>query len=207
LALEIAERAALADMGSYEAAWKSARACAELLDATWDDRARDERITLAQRGVNHAERGKELAPEGPEAPYWAAACYGLLGKAKGLGGKKTLDPILENCRKVVALDPRYDGAGAHRILGAVYLKAPAWPASIGHLDRSREELERACALAPERPENHLLLARVLVEIDDPASNAAAGEALERFRLLSPADEASWPRFWREEMAAIREKRK
>lgn len=199
-ALAAYEAASLADMASFDAAWRAARACAELLDATWDARSRDDRILLAQRGVNHAERAKSIAGDRPDGFYFAAACYGLLGKAKGLGGKKTIDPILENAGRAVAIDEAYESAGGHRILGALYLKAPPWPTSVGDLDRSRAELEAACRVAPDEPVNHLLLARALQDLGE--AEAARAERA-RFEALAPADPSSWPRFWREELAALR----
>lgn len=199
-ALDLYEAARRADMGSCDAAWRASRACIELLDATWDGRTRDERVELAQRGINHAMAAVAVAGGRPDGHYYLAISYGLLGKAKGLGGKKVVDPIIESCKRVIALDPGYAGAGAHRVLGALYLKAPAWPTSVGDLDLSRQELEEACRIAPDEPENHLFLAHTLAEMGQEDDARAE---LDRFHALGAAEKA--PRFWSEEEAEIRKK--
>lgn len=192
------EAASLADQGSYELAWKSARGALELLEESWDSLHRDERISLAQRAINHAERATTLDGARPEGHYQRAVGYGLQGKAKGLGGKRSVQPIIDSCERVIAIDPAFAGAGAHRILGALYLKAPAWPTSVGDLEKSRDELLRAVALAPEVADNHLFLAHTLVELGEVD---AARAALERYRELARSV-AEPPRFWNAEEREI-----
>ncbi|MFN7975590.1 MAG: hypothetical protein U0166_25160 [Acidobacteriota bacterium] len=199
-ALDLYEAARRHDMASYEAAWRASRACIELLDSVWDERTRDQRVELAQRGINHALAAVAAEPQRPDGHYYLAIANGLLGKAKGLGGKKVIDPIIESCKRVIAIDPAYAGGGAHRVLGALYQKAPAWPTSVGDLDLSRQELEAACAIAPDEAENHLFLAHTLADLDDKDS---ARLELARFHELAAGRKP--PRFWGEEEAEIQKK--
>ena len=186
------------DLRDFGLAWRCARGAIELLDASWGLLRKDERISLAQQAVNHAERAQSIDGNRVEGFYWAAAAYGLLGKAKGLGGKKTVQPIVENGRRAASLDPSYEGGGGHRILGALFLKAPAWPTSVGDPEAARDELLAAVEVAPDRPENHLLLARALDELGEPAASEAARR---RFEELA-GDAEGWPTFWTDEYAQL-----
>ena len=84
--------------------------------------------------------------------------------------------------------PDEDMGGPLRLLGFIYLKAPAWPAGPGDLDRSLELLQTAVKRHPSHPLNHLFLAAVLNEDGD--REAAAAEIALGLKL---ADERLWGR--------------
>lgn len=84
--------------------------------------------------------------------------------------------------------PDEEQGGPLRLLGFIYLKAPAWPAGPGDLDKSLELLSAAVSRYPSHPLNHLFLAAALNEDGD--SEAAAAEIS---RGLQLADEHLWGR--------------
>ena len=65
--------------------------------------------------------------------------------------------------KSIELVPAFDDAGAYRVLGQLYVRAPSWPASIGDPDVAVELLQKAVEIAPGHPINHLFLVEALWE--------------------------------------------
>jgi tetratricopeptide (TPR) repeat protein len=65
--------------------------------------------------------------------------------------------------RAAAIDPNFDHAGPHRLLGALYLRAPGPPAGIGSLRRAVEHLEKTAELAPDYPENLIFLAETYLK--------------------------------------------
>ena len=64
-------------------------------------------------------------------------------------------------RRAIASEPRLDGAGPHRVLALVYLRAPGWPAGPGDTLAGLAEARLAVTLAPEHPANQFALAEAL----------------------------------------------
>lgn len=143
-----------------------------------------------------AERARALAatPEALPIHFWAAANWGLWGEAfgtlaaarQGVAGR-----IRDYAETVIALDPRYEQAGGHRILGRLHHRAPAVPFFSGWIDHDRgiRELRRAVELAPDYLYNRIYLIEALV---DHGGAAARGEidALLRDLLARPVDPAT-----------------
>lgn len=60
-------------------------------------------------------------------------------------------------------EPGIDNGAPLRLLGAFYLRAPAWPAGPGDLDTALTLLQEAAAKYPDNPYNHLFLAEALAK--------------------------------------------
>ncbi len=85
--------------------------------------------------------------------------YGILAAArKGVAGK-----IKDLCEKAIKIDPNFDEAGAYRVLGRVYFKAPKiwpilrWPSK----EKAVEILEKAYKQAPDNLTTKQFLAEAL----------------------------------------------
>lgn len=150
---------------------------------------------LARECRPHADRVATVADDA-EAMYYSAVCVALAARAERDGD--LLDDAVERAQRARGLNPMVADGGPDRFLGGVYLRAPAWPASIGDLELALEHLERAVTIAPDNPENHLLLAEALSEDDRPeAAERAlrtaeslvrlAGDPSDRDRLRSRID--------------------
>lgn len=119
-----------------------------------------------ESGEMYADKLLKAAPGGVAGHYWKA--LNLAGQADvggKLKGRKLLPRIMEELERAVALDPAYDQAGAHRVLGRIYYEAPRRPFSVGDLQKSLEHLTAAVRLAPETGTNHLYLAETLIRLD------------------------------------------
>ena len=87
---------------------------------------------------------------------------------------------------VLALEPDYEEGGAYRMMSALHARLPRVPFLSGWVDRS-EALplaERALAIGPEHPGNHLLLALTLLDLH-PERRAEALALLEDVAALEP----------------------
>ncbi|MFA5110544.1 MAG: TRAP transporter TatT component family protein [Desulfobaccales bacterium] len=118
-----------------------------------------------RKGQLYAETLIQEEPNRTEGHYWLA--LNLCGRADAGGymvGRRLLPRILEALERAVLLDETYDQAGAHRVLGRIYYEAPAWPMSVGDINKSLTHLEAAVRLAPDNSTNHLFLAQTLYRL-------------------------------------------
>lgn len=110
-----------------------------------------------------------------EQPEWAAGHYwlglNLCGLAEEAGPKRGLrlvPQIIATMERALEVDPVYDQAGAHRVLGRIYYECPPWPLSVGDIHKSLRHLSAAVAISPENSTNHLFLAETLLKLDKKA---------------------------------------
>jgi len=144
----------------------------------------------ALHGVSVSEQCLMRAPEEPGCYYYRAINTGLYHEVKIIGYQKGVKQMIDDCEKVIKLDPKYDHGGAYRILGQIYTKLPQ---SVGRpdsvvrdLDKAEEYLRKAMRIDPDYPENHLYLAETLFEkekfAEATAELAAASDLSPRWRL-------------------------
>jgi tetratricopeptide (TPR) repeat protein len=117
------------------------------------------------KGRTYANRLLQAQPKGVQGHYWQA--LHLCGTADAGGarvGMQLLPRIVDELEETLALDELYDQAGAHRVLGRIYFEAPAWPLSVGDMNKSLRHLTRAVYLAPGVSTNHLYLAEALIRL-------------------------------------------
>lgn len=129
--------------------------------ADWEtDEAKIEHIAgLALDAAEKAGAGKDGAAE---ANYYYGLSLGMRLRLGGIGAVLKL-PSVESHLKLAAQSPDQDFGGPARVLGMLYLKAPAWPQGIGDLESSLEFLRRVAEAHPAHPQNHLFYAEALVE--------------------------------------------
>jgi len=100
--------------------------------------------------------------------YAKAAVTGRLVQQKGLLAAD-LVPEIERCaRRSRDLDPDYRGGAATRLLGTLYVMAPAVLLRHGDSEVGIQLLEGLVERHPDVAENHLRLAEAYIALDDPA---------------------------------------
>lgn len=168
-----AERRFRASPDDPEAAWRWARALyLRSLLAPSDEQA--ELAARCERELGSILEGSDLA----EAHYYRALCWGARAQARPLEGLPLVRRMLSAAERAAALDPSCEHGGPERLLGGLYLRAPAWPVSIGDPEQALEHLAKAVALDPRWPENHLLLAEALWNDERPLEARRALELAE-----------------------------
>ncbi len=122
----------------------------------------ENREKLAAEGVDFAETALKQGGSGEGAVhYYLAANLGLAVRDHPTLAIGSLGRLESEMKQAVALSPDIDNGGPLRILGALYLKAPAWPSGIGDSDKALELLQKAVKKHPEHPLNHLFYAQAL----------------------------------------------
>ncbi len=178
------------------AAWQFARACFDLADFATNSA---ERAAIARQGI--AACGQLLVRQTNSAPghYYLAMDEGQLARAEApsLAAYHLVKQMEREFKTAAEADPVFDYAGPARCLGLLYRDSPGWPFSIGSRRKAREWLELAAQLAPDYPENRLVLAESLLQwhATDDASNE-----LQRLDALWPRAQtnftgAAWERSW------------
>jgi len=158
-----------------------AKESSELAQAAKD---REAQRNWALHGISVAEQCLMRAPEEPGCYYYRAINTGLYHEVKIVGYQKGVKQMIDDCEKVIQLDPKYDHGGAYRVLGQIYTKLPQTtgrPDSVTRdLDKAEAYLRQAVRTGPDYPENHIFLAETLLEKEKYAeaeSELAAAEDL------------------------------
>lgn len=165
---------------------------------------RNDRLQYFEKGRRHAEILAREQPEWADGHYWLALnLCGLAEMGGARRGLKLIPEIIEALERALKVDPAYDQAGPHRVLGRIYFECPAWPLSVGDIHASRRHLSQAVALAPGNSTNHLYLAETLFKLGKVEE---ARQELEK--VLRATRHALCPHFLEEErLAAARLLRK
>jgi tetratricopeptide (TPR) repeat protein len=129
-------------------------------------------LVEAEKRLDYYEQGKYYAdlllrqnPDWADGHYWLGVNLCGVAEVGGAGRALRLLPdIVEIMEKAASIDPTYDQAGPHRVLGRIYCEAPAWPISVGDIHKSLHHLEIAVQIAPENSTNHLYLAETLLRL-------------------------------------------
>ncbi|MFQ5637456.1 MAG: tetratricopeptide repeat protein [bacterium] len=170
--------------------------------AIWQSyHGRDKReITdFASRGIALAKKAIKLNSERVEGYYYRAIATGLFAEQHQVQSKDAMKHIRSDAVKAIKIDPTLDHGGPHRLLGALYLRAPGPPAGIGSRRRALTHLNKAVALSPDYPENMLFLAEAYQRIGQHsqardllervlASEKPGGDLMDRKRFRRRAEE-------------------
>jgi tetratricopeptide (TPR) repeat protein len=143
------------------------RICLHLAEREANQKNREK---LAAEGVGFAEAA--LAQGGSSdgaVHYYLAANLGLAVREHPTQAMGNLGRLESEMKQAVALNPNIDDGGPLRLLGTLYLKAPAWPNGIGDRDKALELLEKAVKEHPGHPLNHLFYAQALWDEGGEAS--------------------------------------
>ncbi|MGR8980302.1 MAG: sterol transporter outer membrane protein BstC [Gammaproteobacteria bacterium] len=122
----------------------------------------EKREKLAAEGVRFAETAlTQGSGDDGAVHYYLAANLGLAVREHITLAMNNLNRLETEMKRALALSPDIDHGGPLRLLGALYLKAPAWPNGIGDIDKALELLEKAVTKHPGHPLNHLFYAQAL----------------------------------------------
>jgi tetratricopeptide (TPR) repeat protein len=179
------------DGETYAALWRGARALCQVAIAT---PSRDVQASRASEAMGYAERARRLEPTGVEGRYFLAVSAGLVAETRSTGALGLVPTIESEAIEALRLDPGFEEAGAHRILGELYHQAPGFPVSVGDDDLALEHLREAVRIAPDFPPNRIALAEVyLSEGADEEARRTLAPLLESGPELPPR----WPDRWEE----------
>jgi hypothetical protein len=130
----------------------------------------ERREKLAAEGVGFAEAALAQGGDGDGAVhYYLATNLGLAVREHITLAMESLGRLEHELKRALALSPDIDDGGPMRVLGMLYLKAPAWPNGIGDRDKALELLNKAAKEHPRHPLNHLFYAQVLWDEDEEAA--------------------------------------
>lgn len=101
------------------------------------------------------------------AAFARAAITGRVVQSKGLRGAGMLGDVEQYARRSRNLDPGFRDGAATRLLGTLYVIAPATLLEHGDSETGLELLEDLAKARPDVPENHLRLAEAYVTLHDP----------------------------------------
>lgn len=179
-------------------ALQGARICAELstrsTDADRMERFAHECVRWARAAAAHAE-GKGLAR------YWEGLCLGNAVRHSPLKAMKNLSSLERTLSEAMDADPDQDDGGPLRVLGMLYVKAPAWPQGVGDVDRGMELIAEAAERHPDHPLNRMFLALALWDVEEDRE-AAAAELKVAFRLLQSERFSQTAPYWMKEAKSL-----
>ena len=113
------------------------------------ERSKNRRIQLFENCVAVADRALALNKNDVRGLFWKAAAMGKMAEDSGMvNALRMIRPMENLLLKVVALDEKYENAGAHRALGRIYHKLPGFPLSFGSNQKALMHLKRAHELFP-----------------------------------------------------------
>ena len=104
----------------------------------------------------------------PAATFARAAITGRLVQLQALRGAHLVGEVERDALRSVELDPNFRDGAARRLLGTLYVAAPAPFLQHGDSERGLAMLEELAAEQPDRLENLLRLAEAYLALGDPA---------------------------------------
>lgn len=113
------------------------------------------------------ERARELEVRTAEDALGRAILAGRLAQVKGLAGASLVRETERYARLSAELDATLRQGAAWRILGTLYVMAPAMLLEHGDSETGLELLEQTVQKWPKQPENRLRLAEAYLSLGDP----------------------------------------
>lgn len=169
--------------------------------------ARGEQQRLAEEGMRHGHDCVRQHPRNATCYYYRAMATGLYYEVKVIGYQTGVKQMIADCRKVIALDPAFDQAGAFRMLGLLYTQLPKTTIHPGDitqdLDLARHYLAQAVHRAPAYPENHLALCAALAEAE--AMDAARPACARAAELLAQGSHAAERAEWLAQLTQLKKR--
>lgn len=159
--LEQIARVATTTEAAYRAECEGARIAFDLAETPEGGTSGE----LAQRGLELADRARQLVPDRAEAHYRYALCLGLYLREHPLSGIRRAKELVISGERAAQLDERFDRGGPHRFLAILYSEAPRFVGPGDH-DKAREHVARLLALDPDDEDNKLAAARVWINLGE-----------------------------------------
>ncbi|MEM9693615.1 MAG: hypothetical protein AAGA56_13795 [Myxococcota bacterium] len=120
--------------------------------------------------------------------YARAVLAGRLAEIKGLSGVRLIAEVERWAKRSLEQDPAFRAGAARRILGTLYVLAPASLLRDGDSEVGLELLEKQLELHPDDPVNQLRLAEGYVALGDPdPAYEFICEVVDRQKALRPSE--------------------
>jgi tetratricopeptide (TPR) repeat protein len=162
-AISILKRARAGDIENFEVNWRLAQANYSL--GKHSDDAKESDKAFAD-GINYARIAARLAPEKPHGHFWLGANLGgEAEKSPYTKGIAAMGEIREAMRKVIELEPSYEGASAFDALAQLELKGGF---AGGKAEKALEYLEKGLAVDKTNPYANLHLAEAYLALNREA---------------------------------------
>jgi thioredoxin-like negative regulator of GroEL len=123
------------------------------------------RATPADREAVH-KAVKEWKEETPEYAYARASIAGRLAEVRGVTAVNLIREMETWGRLAMKLDPKWRDGAARRMVGTLYVLAPASMLQHGNSEDGLQLLEKQTEEYPRDPVNHLRLAEGYVSLND-----------------------------------------
>jgi len=156
-------------------AWQFARACFEYADIVADS---DQRASIANQGIDACKQLLARDPKSAPGHYYLAMNMGELARTKMLGALKLVREMEVEFKTALDLNDHFDFGGPARSLALLYRESPGWPTSIGSKRKAATCLQQAMKIAPEFPENRLVLIETYLKWRDTDSARKELDALD-----------------------------
>lgn len=150
-----------ADHRNFEVEWKFSRADYFLSKQTDSE---EEAEKLLKEGVTAGIIASRIEPGKPDGHFWYGANLGEQAKRNPVTvGLKSVDDIRETMNKVIAIDPKYQGASAYDALAQVELSTGVLG---GKPEKAVEYLEKGIELEPDNTYLRLHLAQAYLAVGE-----------------------------------------
>ncbi|HEX8367196.1 MAG TPA: tetratricopeptide repeat protein [Pyrinomonadaceae bacterium] len=157
------KRARPADSENFEANRRLAQANYFLGKHSADEQESDKAFA---DGINYARVAVRLNPDKPDGHFWLGACLGgEAEKSPFTKGITAMGEIRALMRKVIEIEPAYEGASAFDALAQMELKGGF---AGGKAEKALEYLEKGLAVDRTNPYANLHLAEALLALDRKA---------------------------------------
>lgn len=153
--------------------------CTAAKYATWlsfNSNQNYEKSRFASGAMELAKKAVRLNNRRVEGYYFRAIAMGLFAEANKFQARDVMNKIRNDALQAIAIDKKYDHGGPHRLLGALYLRAPGPPAGIGSSRKALQHFQKAYEISPTYPENLNFLAEVYIKTE---SSDKAGTLLDQ----------------------------
>ena len=146
---------------------------------------KNRRVQLFENCIAVADQALALNANDVRGLFWKAAAMGKMAEDSGiLNALRMLLPMEKMLLKVIALDEKYENAGAHRALGRMSHKLPGFPISFGSNQKALAHLKRAHELFPRDIITRAFYAELLYDIGKKEEARRHAD----FVLATPVDE-------------------
>ena len=144
------------------------------------------RIRASKIGKAMADKLTVAMPESAAGPYWSAVFFGFEALVRGvLDSLQMVPDFLRKFDEAQQRDPSYLMGSVYMAKAKAYTKLPAFPMSVGSLDKAFEYLDKAKPFQAERYAYfYIVLAEAELQRNGPE---AALAALEGIKNVCPSD--------------------
>ena len=177
VAVAALRQAQTAHHGSYEAAWKLARAAFYVGDRTDSNSEKDD---MFREGTQAGKAAVTLEPNKADGHFWLGANYGGKAASSTLPNLSSFQDIKGAMEAVLKLDESYQGYSAYLGLGRLYLQAPT--VLGGDSLKAIQYLEKGVKLNPNHGLMRVHLAEAYAENN---RDAEAKKQIDTLMALTP----------------------